>query len=233
MPRPRSFRTLRDRDNGVGKEAITALVEQPGEIAVPALIETLKGSDVIAATRTARVLSLLGPRSLSAVATLSQVLRITPRENVELRVRLAETLGVIGPAAKEAVPILIETLRDDDYRLRIAATTALIHIGPEPDAVPKLVAILKEENSQGRTDAAKVLTKIGKPAVAPLVEVLSTTNVEVLLPAIGALADIGPDARPAVSKLSFLLKDEDETVKNAAIKAIKKIDPEEAKKLGV
>jgi hypothetical protein len=37
----------------------------------------------------------------------------------------AEAIGKIGPTAKEAVPTLIEALKDEDARVRIAVTGAL------------------------------------------------------------------------------------------------------------
>jgi HEAT repeat protein len=49
----------------------------------------------------------------------------------EIRVRASacEGLGKLGPAARPAIPLLVETMRDDDNTLRTAAGTALDNIG--------------------------------------------------------------------------------------------------------
>jgi len=46
-------------------------------------------------------------------------------KNLRVRLAAAEALGGIGPEAKAAIPALVELLKDDDWRLRWAATEAL------------------------------------------------------------------------------------------------------------
>jgi HEAT repeat protein len=48
-----------------------------------------------------------------------------------------------------------------------------------------------------------------------------------------SLGQIGPAAKAAVSALIDALKDEDKDVRTAAAEALKKIDPEAARKAGV
>jgi HEAT repeat protein len=57
----------------------------------------------------------------------------------------AMALGGIGPAAKAAVPALIEALNDKGFNVRYWAATSLGQIGPAAkDAVPALIEALKD-----------------------------------------------------------------------------------------
>jgi HEAT repeat protein len=204
-----------------------------GEPVVPELTDAVKGTDITAATRAAFALGRIGPKAKAAVPTLSNTLKITPRENTLLRFRIAEALGLIGPDAKSAASSLIDALRSDDYRVRMGAEKALEAIGPDAAMVPELIGVMKEENANGRIDASKVLAKVGKPAVPALMELLSSTDADLLVPTIYALDEIGPDAKAAVTKLGFLLNEDDDMVKKAVQKALKDIDPAEAARRGV
>jgi HEAT repeat protein len=59
--------------------------------------------------------------------------------------------------------------------------------------------------------------------VAPLIEALSDPEALVRLAAVQALGIIGPPAKPAVPTLWRLIRDPDETVREAALRAIKRI----------
>src|SRR5262249_16763945 len=61
-----------------------------------------------------------------------------------VRARVAFALGNIGPAAKEAGPLLLDLLSDDDGRVRAGAARALGLIGAEAPAVGKLTDLLKD-----------------------------------------------------------------------------------------
>src|SRR5207244_8972880 len=153
-----------DPDQTVGGKAMDNLA-QMGEPLVPELTNAVKGTDITAATRAAIALGRIGPKARAAVPTLSNTLKITPRENTELRLHIAEALGSIGPDAKSAASSLIDALRSGDFQVRVRAEKALEAIGPDAGMVPELIAVMKEENGNGRIDASKVLAKVGKPAV--------------------------------------------------------------------
>ncbi len=81
-------------------------------------------------------------------------------------------IGVIGPDAKSAVPVLLERLAkmespgdgddraDDDTNRAAATVSTLVHIGPT--AAPELVAQLKTRHGAARTVAAMALAELGQ-----------------------------------------------------------------------
>ena len=72
----------------------------------------------------------------------------------------------IGPAAGEAVPVLIKTFRyHTNIHLRLAATEALGEIGPiAVEAVPELVNALSNNKENLDIYASRALAKIGPTA---------------------------------------------------------------------
>ena len=64
----------------------------------------------------------------------------------------ADELGTLGESAAEAIPLLIQALRDDYEPVRLNAAYALGAIG-EP-AVPQLIETLADENGPTRTDGS-------------------------------------------------------------------------------
>ena len=70
-------------------------------------------------------------------------------------------LAEIGPAARDAVPALIETLKDREVEVRGSAVYALGEIGPAARAaLPMLGVLLKDDNADIRKAAAIALGKI-------------------------------------------------------------------------
>jgi hypothetical protein len=105
-----------------------------------------------------------------------------------------ERLAEIGPAAAEAVPALIEALRDSADDVRQGAASALGKIGPAAAA-----------------------------AVPALIEALRDSNNDVRLEAVRALGEIGPCAPEAVAALRGARRDSDEAVCRAAADALGKL----------
>ncbi|MBI3464751.1 MAG: HEAT repeat domain-containing protein, partial [Planctomycetes bacterium] len=83
-----------------------------------------------------------------------------------VRSRAAVVLGQIGPAAKAAVPALIEALKDPNPYTRWSVVEALGKIGPKArDAMPALRAALRDKNDGVRSSAAESIRRIkGRPA---------------------------------------------------------------------
>jgi hypothetical protein len=68
----------------------------------------------------------------------------------------AYEIAGLGPAAKPAVPALIEALEDPDAAVRFPVTVALGEIGPDAAAaVPRLKQMMFEENNDEIAAAAR------------------------------------------------------------------------------
>ncbi len=108
----------------------------------------------------------------------------------------AGDLGEFGPAAKAAVPALIEALKGKDSRLHEAAIQSLGKIRSEPEKViPLLIPYLEDDNLD--VAAAKSLSEFGslaKPAVPKLLPLLHAKDDDDRAAARDALLKIDPDA---------------------------------------
>ena len=122
-----------------------------------------------------------------------------------VRSHAADKLGMSGEAAEEAVPALIQALRDNYEPVRLNAAYTLGAIGAP--AVPKLIESLTDENGPTRRTAAYALAAVGAPAVPALSETLAHENDEARVEATYALAQIGSAAEPAVPALIARAKD--------------------------
>ena len=89
----------------------------------------------------------------------------------------------------------------------------------EEEAV-KTIASMLEEAGASRDAAVRTVARIGAPAVAALVEMLSDQNTEARRWAAEMLGSIGSEAREAVPSLIEALADSDQGVRNAARQAI-------------
>ena len=170
--------------------------------------------------------------SKEEVATLVKQLA---DKSSRVRSNAARTLENLDPAAKDAVPVLIEALKQKDEVnvgtvLPIVAK-ALGRLGMA--AVPALIEVLKEKDTHVQAAAAMALKQIGpdaKPAVSALVQVIKQYK-EVENPklqAIAALGRIGPGAKDAVPALIDATKEKPPTsaARLAAVTALGQIGPE-------
>ena len=141
-------------------------------------------------------------------------------ETWAVRRAAAEALEKIGDP--QAIPALIEALKDEDRDVRRTAAWALGQIGPP--AVPALIQALRDEKWEVRQAAAEALEKIGDPQATPaLIQALRDEDVGVRRVAAKALGQIGdPQATPA---LIHALRDEERWVREAAAEALLKLSP--------
>jgi HEAT repeat protein len=212
-------------------------------LAVPYILQTvahvyelddfINDRDIPGIPSTARdALTKIGP---VAVPCLVEVLG---RGDDLVRWVAAESLGDIGPAAKEAIPVLIDAVKRDSameadpksaLEVPGAAVSALARIGSA--AVPALTELLKngEEVSQ-RLSAASALREmgpVGKDAVPTLIGELKRAQErggkyyrQAMIEALGAM---GPSAREAVPLLTVALGDKDVQTRDLARQALEKI----------
>ena len=128
-----------------------------------------------------------------------------------VRASAADALGLLGESAADAIPQLIQAVRDGYEPVCLNAAYALGTIG-EP-AVPQLIETLGDANGPTRRMAAYALAAVGAPAVPALSEALQHTADAVRVEASYALAQIGDAAEPAIPALMERAKDECDEVR--------------------
>ncbi|HEX4646729.1 MAG TPA: HEAT repeat domain-containing protein, partial [Verrucomicrobiae bacterium] len=81
------------------------------------------------------------------------------------RAKAAAAIGEFGPAAKPAIPVLLQALKSGDTAVHPSAVTALGKIGSEPETIiPLLISYLDDNNLND--DAAEALGNFGSRAKA-------------------------------------------------------------------
>jgi HEAT repeat protein len=202
-------------------------VELASRNAAPAgtlLVDLLANADIDIKLAAARAIQETSPKDKVVIDALIKGL-----EDKDIRSQCSIALHRIGPAAKAAIPKLLDLLsKDESYALY-----ALEGIDPKtPDALSILIRIL-DKSLDNKKPSEKVIAAIGaygpaaKPAVPVLVKALHVKNdhpyhIDV---AIWALGQIGPDAKEARAEvLKFSRGVFAETVE-VAMKRIDAADP--------
>jgi HEAT repeat protein len=130
---------------------------------------------------------------------------------------------------KDAIPTLIEALKNNDAETRAKAAEALWSIGPEArSAVPALVPLLKDKQTAVRLNAAGALGQIGaeaKTVIPALRGLLKDGDVYVRVQAATSLGKFGAESVAAVPPLTDALRDRDKVVRTAAAYALAEIGP--------
>lgn len=226
---------------------------------IPVLIETLLDPEVRNDTELCKTIIALGQKETTGHFTIDKVLA---QERVQLRLWLAfhieragsvarglavalkspipelrskavSLLTLIGDDARDVLPELRRLCENsDDANLR-AETLQLITSLDAMAALPELLRAIKGPDPLLRGRAAVALGRMGKPAVAPLRDILKETDRDIRGAAIAALGRIGPDAKDAVPDLLALLKQEEELTRKLAGDALRKIDPQSADAAGI
>ena len=166
-----------------------------------------------------------GPAGLDDMPALLKALN---HEEARVRTEAAEDLGLIGPAAGDAVPTLLELAqKDPDALTRITAAKAVAGIDPKNEtAVPALLEALKDKAAKIRKRAAESLGDLGpgaKSAVPALLKTAKDSDPMVRWASIDALGQMGPEAEAAASILIEALKEEN--TRGAAVDALGLIGP--------
>jgi HEAT repeat protein len=129
----------------------------------------------------------------------------------------------------QAIPFLIEALRDDEQDLRQAqAAQTLGLMGPAAaGALPPLTKALRSPQTHVRRAAAEALRRIRPPAAADAAAVAATLrgllpdwSPEIRATAAAVLGRMGPGATVAVPDLVELLADKEDEVREAAVEAL-------------
>jgi WD40 repeat protein len=209
---------LRDQSETIRAYAIEA-VGQLGDDAAPL-------HDDVVAVMTLDPSPELRKRGIKTLLSL----KVEPRRQVELLTKALEDrdVGVCVEATKAlgqrsteegALPALMRALRHDKEEVAEAADAALAtHTFSKKD-VPLLREQLKVKKEVVRKRMVEVLIQLGKdavPAVPELADVAVDSSSELQLKTLEALANLGPAAVGAGSKLAPLLDEEDPVRMHAA-----------------
>ncbi|MDP3564823.1 MAG: HEAT repeat domain-containing protein, partial [Methanoregula sp.] len=134
--------------------------------------------------------------------------------------------GLLGADVKKLksrwdIAGLVRLLEHKDPLVQYEAAEALGDLGDEKAVAPLITALKRDEFSGVRWKAAEALSKIGNPAVGPLIRALQYPDDDVRWKAAIALGEIGnPEA---VEPLIQLLSDEDRFVRSRAAHALSMI----------
>jgi HEAT repeat protein len=212
--------------------------------AIGPLTAALKDSSIVVRGSAASSLGNWGPEAKEAVPLLIELLKALPTEkdnqllpllHATARRNAATALGRISRGSDVAVNALVAALNDTE--VGPSAAQALGEIGPQarPAIEPLKEWIKTDKDARIRIHAAAAVMRIdpkfSKSSLTILIDGLNDKRSFVRHNAVGALEDLGPVAKEAVPALLGLVKDKD--LGDRAATALRKIDPEAAKKAGV
>ncbi len=218
-------RALRDPDPAARIRAIEGLAEVPhaGE-ALPTLDKALGDPDPAVRRAAIRTEASLTRGTNHSVPVLLKVLT-RPGEEPEVRAEAAEAIGRLGPVAKEAIPVLVQALKDPEERVREEAADALGGVGVgSGEALLALTDVLDDPEPEVRQQAQESMQRIRVEDVRPLVKRLGNRKPHDRVTAALALRVLRPhgEVLPEVTAaLQVALKDEDERVRTEADLALR------------
>ena len=160
--------------------------------------ERLADDDASVRQAAAWGLASAGPAAAPKATVLGDALAHDHQPGV--RMACARALGAIG--SRLGVPALLESLADPSETVRAASAQALLRIGPAPEDVLSLTAVLASPDRYVAAFAAWSLGNLGvaaESAVPELVKALARDETNAVVA--GALARIGPAAAAAVPEL--------------------------------
>lgn len=127
----------------------------------------------------------------------------------ELRREAIKSIAALGPAARDALPVLIRATRDENEEVRLWAVTAIRRIGPGArEAAPALLIVLSDDVREVQHAARGALEAIGPAAVPSLLPALRSPDPWVRANAAEALGVIGQSKGDVVPGLVRLLGDD-------------------------
>jgi HEAT repeat protein len=203
--------------------------------AVPALLKALKDPEAGVRRQAAMALGQIGPGEGGDAKEVVAAL-IAAVKDPATRQGAVGALVNFGSAAADAVPVLLEVLKEGDASVRVDAIQILGFGGraAASKVVPVLMAALEDPDEMARGCATRALGMIGptaQKAVPALLGVLQSARPGHRRDAAEALGRIGPAAKEAVLPLTAALKDQDREVRIEAAHALALIVPDRARTL--
>ncbi len=130
-------------------------------------------------------------------------------------------LGKLGPAAKDALPVLIKVLVKQAQNNPYPVMETIGKIGK--DAIPGLMEAVKSDDASVQSVCVQTLQKISPEAAPYLVDLLGDTRVEVRRQAAQALGPMMVSDKSVVIGLVYALKDKDDQVRLHALSSVQQL----------
>jgi HEAT repeat protein len=203
---------LLDDPDGTVRSFASATLAKLGPAAVPTLAKNLSHKDVSRRRHAAAQLLGLAHRAREVRPALRAALE---DEDLQVRVDVARTLWFLDDRDEAVINTLAEGVARGDPAVQthvLALATNTARSQPRDQArklLPIIEAGLKVKDLGRRVLAAQALYLLqgDKAKVLPIyLEALQSPSSGVWVPAVRALADLGPDAKPALPRLIELLK---------------------------
>jgi HEAT repeat protein len=197
--------------------------------AVPALLK-IAAKDPSPGVR-GEALRAVGDAGVSSDEVVRAVLAGLSDKSKRARYGAMWACASLGPAAKDAVPRLVELVGTDLGENPEPAVFALGRIGPSARAAaPKLLEVLKDDDVERATAAAIALLQIGaeeKSAVGTIAKALRADEPAICYRTIDALGILRSAGKPLVPVLNEIAADPkaERGLQNQARELVKQFDP--------
>jgi HEAT repeat protein len=168
-------------------------------------------------------------------APVSKYIEQLASRDVGVRREAAYQLSNLGPAARPAIPALLKALDDDDKQVWTSVIATFAAMGPvAEESIPALLERIDGRKGKGHRErdqnwglwrTAYALSRMGTPAIPPLIQALGENDLGLHLAAARALGEMGPAAHDAIPALIKNLADNQESVRNETAQALAAIGP--------
>jgi len=201
------------RGEWVPRTIVYALGAIRDESATPFLIDLVKGRN-----KQIEVAAILALGQIGGDSAFRWLVKCLETSHAGVRIN---AIVVLGRFATEAVPLLIDTLKDSDPCVRKQSVEMLGQIGSKMAAQP-LVAMMADADKMVRRMVSRVLRRIGALAFEPLIASLTQGDDRIRGKAVTALGRIGEER--AIDALMNALQDKSILVRIKAVYALGKFD---------
>lgn len=150
--------------------------------------------------------------------------KLKPGRTIQIRLGAIRALGVIGPAAREALPEMLVALSDPDSNIRWTAAQTICQLGPE--AVTALIPLTANIDANLRHAAVYSLGEANTNALPATISLLRNTldtNESICGSAYYSLSRIGRAALPQV--IATADTNTDPALRNAALRSLIVLTP--------
>ena len=211
-----------------------------GSESVPALTEAVARGKPLVSDGAVYALGQIGPKAQTSLPTVIEA--INNGADLNLRRRIVRSLAKIDQTGELAIPVMVESLQDEDKYVRRGAAEALGAYGPRAQrAVPSLLKALQDKEPYVRGGAAVSLGDIRASSdhvVAALILLLEDPSGyyyavsndmcdwrTVADDAARALGTVGHDAEKVVPPLIETLRKHGPALRTGAVRALGEFGP--------